>query len=138
MVRTVAAKARKAIVKAVQRSAQGIRTVAGDAAGAAALSVNILVARENRPQPGLDAAGAAAQAAAGVVLDSTANALEAGRTEVTQSAPAVKRRLGRAAKRTIGGRNRASSARKRSTKATRARISRRKNAPRRKTKRRSR
>ena len=114
MVRTVAAKTRKAIVKAVQRSAQGIRTVAGDAAGAAA------------------------QAAAGVVLDSTANALEAGRTEVTQSAPAVKRRLGRAAKRTIGGRNRASSARKRSTKATRARISRRKNAPRRKTKRRSR
>ncbi len=36
MVRTVAAKARKAIVKAVQRSAHGIRTVAGDAAGAAA------------------------------------------------------------------------------------------------------
>ena len=118
MVRTVAAKARKAIVKAVQRSAHGIRTVAGDAAGAAA------------------------QAAAGVVLDSTANALEAGRTEVTQSAPAVKRRLGRAAKRTIGGRNRASSARKHSAKATRARIGRRtvrkKTAPRRKAKRRAR
>ena len=33
MVRTVAAKARKAIVKAAQRSAEKIRTVAGDAAG---------------------------------------------------------------------------------------------------------
>ena len=36
MVKTVAAKARKAIVKAVQRSAHKIRTVAADAAGAAA------------------------------------------------------------------------------------------------------
>lgn len=82
MVRTVAAKARKAIVKAAQRSAETIRTVAGDAAGAAA------------------------EAAAGVVLKSTANALEMGRSGVVQSTPAFKKTLRRAAKRTIGSRKR--------------------------------
>lgn len=82
MVRTVAAKARKAIVKAAQRSAEKIRTVAGDAAGAAA------------------------EAAAGVVLKSTANALEMGRSGVVQSTPAFKKTLRRAAKRTIGSRKR--------------------------------
>src|SRR4029079_11276630 len=91
MVKTVAAKARKAIVKAAQRSAEKIRTVAADAAGAAA------------------------QAAAWVVLDSPAYALEAGRPGVAQSAPGVKKTLGRAAKRSIGGR-RASGGRKRSAK----------------------
>ena len=79
MVRTVAAKTRKAIVRAAQHSAEKIRTVAADAASAAT------------------------KAAAGVVLASTADALEAGRTEVAQSTPSVKKTLGRAAKRTIGG-----------------------------------
>ena len=78
MVRTVAAKTRKAIVRAAQDGAEKIRTVAADAASAAA------------------------QAAAGVVLTSTSNALEAGRTQVAQSTPGVKKTLGRAVKRTIG------------------------------------
>ena len=81
MVRTVAAKTRKAIVKAAQRSAEKIRTVAGDAAGAAA------------------------EAAAGVVLKSTANALEMSRSGVVQSTPTVKKTLRRVAKRTIGRRH---------------------------------
>ena len=67
MVKTVAAKTRKAIVKAAQHSAEKIRAVAADAASAAT------------------------QAAAGVVLASTASALEAGRTEVAQSTPSVKK-----------------------------------------------
>ena len=114
MVRTVAAKARKAIVTAAQRSAEKIRTVAADAASAAT------------------------QAAAGVVLESTANALEAGRSEVARSKPGVKKTLGRAAKRTIGGRRRVSS--KRSTRRTAARrkTTRKKAAPKRRAKRRSR
>ena len=66
MVKTVAAKTRKAIVRAAQHSAEKIRAVAADAASAAT------------------------QAAAGVVLASTASALEAGRTEVAQS-PSVKK-----------------------------------------------
>jgi hypothetical protein len=115
MVRTVAAKARKAIVKAAQRSAEKIRTVAGDAAGAAA------------------------EAAAGVVLKSTANALETGRAEVVQSTPTVKKTLRRAAKRTIG-RRRASESRKRSVRSARAhrKATRRKAGPKHKAKRRSR
>ncbi|MGA9455245.1 MAG: hypothetical protein WBV43_07210, partial [Pseudolabrys sp.] len=76
MVRTVAAKTRKAIVKAAQHSAEKIRAVAADAASAAT------------------------QAAAGVVLASAASALEAGRTEIAQSTPSVKKTLGRAAKHT--------------------------------------
>ena len=80
MVKTVAAKTRKAIVRAAQHSAEKIRAAAADAASAAA------------------------QAAAGVVLASTASALEAGRAEVTQSTPSVKKTLGRAAKHTIGRR----------------------------------
>ena len=63
MVKTVAAKTRKAIVRAAQHSAEKITAVAADAASAAT------------------------QAAAGVVLASTASALEAGRTEVAQSTP---------------------------------------------------
>ena len=74
MVKTVT-KARKAIVKAAQRGAEKLRIVAGEAAGAAA------------------------EAAAGVVLKSAASALERGRSGVVQSTPAVKKTLGRAAKR---------------------------------------
>jgi hypothetical protein len=93
MARTLAAKTRKAIVKAAQHGAEKIRTVAADAASAAT------------------------QAAAGVVLGSTADALEAGRTQVAQSTPRVKKTLGRTAKRTIGGRRRAASGRKRTARA---------------------
>jgi hypothetical protein len=116
MVRTVAAKTRKAIVSAAKEGAEKIRTVAADAASAAT------------------------QAAAGVVLASTANALEAGRSEVTQSTPRVKKTLGRTAKRTIGGRSRASSGRKRTARRTsgRRRVARKKASPKRRARRRSR
>jgi hypothetical protein len=115
MVRTVAAKARKAIVKAAQRSAEKIRIVAGDAAGAAA------------------------QAAAGVVLEKAANALEAGRSEVRQSTPGVKKRLGRAAKRTIGGRRSAGGRKRSGRRATaRRRPARKRSMPKRRAKRQSR
>ena len=119
MVRTVAAKARHAIVTAAQRSAESIKTVAGDAVGAAA------------------------QAAAGVVLDSTAKALEAGRTKITRSGPAVEKKVGRAAKRTVSGRRRKRTTRKRAagrTRTGRARTQKRAvrgNAAKRKAKRRS-
>jgi len=115
MVRTVAAKARKAIMKAAQRSTEKIRTVAGDAAGAAA------------------------EAAAGVVLKSTANALEMGRSGVVQSTPTVKKTLRRTAKRTIG-RRRASGSRKRSVRSARAhrKMTRKKAGPKHNAKRRSR
>ena len=115
MVRTVAAKARKAIVRAAQRGAEKIKIVAGDAAGAAA------------------------EAAAGVVLKSTANALEMGRSGVVQSTPTVKKTLRRAAKRTIGRRH-ASGSRKRSVRSARAhrKTTRKKAGPKHKAKRRSR
>ena len=116
MVRTVAARTRKAIVRAAKHSAEKIRSVAADAASAAT------------------------QAAAGVVLASTAKAFEAGRTEVAQSTPSVKKTLGRAAKRTIGGRRRAASGRKRSARrgTARRKSARKKAAPKRRAKRRSR
>jgi len=116
MVRTVAAKTRKAIVKAVQLSAEKIRTVAADAASAAT------------------------QAAAGVVLASTGNALEAGRTEVAQSTPGFKKTLGRTVKRTIGGRRRPARGRKRIARraATRRKTARKRAASKRSAKRRSR
>lgn len=114
MVRTVT-KARKAIVKAAQRGAERLRTVAGEAAGAAA------------------------EAAAGIVLKSAANALESGRSGVVQSTPTVKKTLGRAAKRTIGHR-RASASRKRSVRSARvhSKTTRKKAGPKHKAKRRSR
>ena len=71
MVKIVSAKTRKAIVRAAQHSAEKIRTVAADAASAAT------------------------KAAAGVVLTSTVNALEASRADVAQSTPRVKKTLGR-------------------------------------------
>jgi hypothetical protein len=115
MVRTLAAKTRKAIVKAAQHGAEQIRTVAADAASAAT------------------------QAAAGVVLGSTADALEAGRTQVAQSTPRVKKTLGRTAKRTIGGRGRAASGRKRTARAAaRRKVVRKRAAAKHRAKRRSR
>jgi hypothetical protein len=116
MVRTLAVKTRKAIVKAAQHGAEKIRTVAADAAGAAT------------------------QAAAGVVLGSTADALEAGRTQVAQSTPRVKKALGRTAKRTIGGRRRAVSGRKRTARraAARRKVVRKRAAAKHRAKRRSR
>jgi hypothetical protein len=115
MVRTVAVKTRKAIVRAAQDGAEKIRTVAADAASAAA------------------------QAAAGVVFTSTTNALQAGRTQVAQSAPGVKKTLGRAVKRTISGR-RAVSKRKHTSRriAARRKALRKSEAPKRRAKRRSR
>jgi hypothetical protein len=115
MVRTVAAKTRKAIVRAAQDGAEKIRTLAADAASAAA------------------------QAAAGVVLTSTTDAFQAGRTQVAQSAPRVKKTLGRAVKRTIGG-HRTASRRKHPSKRTAARRKalRKSGAPKRRAKRRSR
>ena len=104
MARTVAAKTRKTIVRAAQHGAEKIKAVAADAASAAT------------------------QAAAGVVLASTANALEAGRAEVAQSTPSVKKTLGRAAKRTIGGRRRAASGRKRTSRRVPHEKKRRRNA----------
>ena len=68
MVKTVAAKTRKAIVRAAQHSAEKIRAVAADAASAAT------------------------QAAAGVVLASTASALEGAVRKSRNPHPASKRR----------------------------------------------
>lgn len=116
MVRIVAAKTRKAIVRAAQHSAEKIRTVAADAASAAT------------------------QAAAGVVLASTADALEAGRAQVAQSTPGVKKTLGRTAKRSIGGRRRATGGRKRTARRATAhrKTARKRAAPKRSAKRRPR
>ena len=46
MVKTVAAKARKTIVRVAQRGAETIRTVAADAAGAAAQAAGPLIRRK--------------------------------------------------------------------------------------------
>ncbi len=77
MVRSITTKARDAITNAAQRSIKGVKSVAGDALGAAA------------------------KAAADVVVESTTHALEAGRTKIKQSAPAIKRAIGNAPKRTV-------------------------------------
>jgi hypothetical protein len=77
MVKTVATQTKRAVKHVAQQSIEGARSVAGEALGAAAT------------------------AAAGVVLESTANALEAGRTRINQSTPEVKRAVGRAATRTV-------------------------------------
>lgn len=76
MVGTVTKRAKDAIVDA----AHGVRTIAGEAIGAAT------------------------KAAADVVFKSTANALEAGRTKLTRATPAIENALGNAARRTIGRR----------------------------------
>ena len=77
MVRTVTKKAKDAIVDA----AQGVRTMAGEAFGAAT------------------------KAAADVVFESTANALEAGRVRLRRATPAMENALGNAARRSVSKRN---------------------------------
>jgi hypothetical protein len=73
MVRTVTKKAKDAIVDA----AQGVRTMAGEAFGAAT------------------------KAAADVVFESTANALDAGRSKLQRETPAMENALGNAARRSV-------------------------------------
>lgn len=88
----ITTKARQAVSGAARRSAKGIRSVAGDAFGAAA------------------------KAATAVVLESAANALEAGRTKIRQSAPAMKRAAGKTAKHAVAGSRRKKPVRKRRVK----------------------
>jgi hypothetical protein len=92
MVRTVTNKAKDAIVDA----AQGVRTMAGEAFGAAT------------------------KAAADVVFESTANALEAGRVRLRRATPAMENALGNAARRSVSkkkpGRRKTAAARKRGVK----------------------
>ena len=76
MVRTVTKRAKDAIVDA----AQGVRTIAGDALGAAT------------------------KAAADVVFESTANALEAGRVRLRRATPGMENALGNAARRSVSER----------------------------------
>lgn len=76
MVRTVTKKAKDAIVDA----AQGVRTMAGEALGAAT------------------------KAAADVVFESTASALEAGRAKLTRAAPSMENALANTARRTVSKR----------------------------------
>jgi hypothetical protein len=99
MVRSVTTKAKNAITDVAQRGVENVRSVASDA-------------------------GAAAKSAADVVLESTGNALQAGRAKVKQVTPAVKRAIGLAPRR-----------RKKSAKR---KVVRKKTASRRKTKRRAR
>lgn len=73
MVRTVTKTAKEAIVDA----AHGVRTIAGEAFGAAT------------------------KAAADVVFDSTANALEAGRVRLRRATPGMENALGNAARRSV-------------------------------------
>jgi hypothetical protein len=82
MVRLIKPKTRRAITNMARRGAQTVRSVAGDAMGAAA------------------------KAAAGVVLDSTASALETGHSKIQRSSPAMQRAAGKAARRTITQRSR--------------------------------
>jgi len=99
MVRSVTTKTKNAITDVAQRGVENVRSVASDA-------------------------GAAAKSAADVVLESTGNALQAGRAKVKQVTPAVKRAIGLAPRR-----------RKKSAKR---KVVRKKTASRRKTKRRAR
>jgi hypothetical protein len=85
MARSIATKAKRAITQVAQCGARGVKSVAADALGAAA------------------------KAAAGVVLVSTAKALATGRTKVEQSIPAMERAIGKAAVKTVRGRPRTKS-----------------------------
>ena len=98
MVRLIRTKTRRAIADAARRGAETVKTVAGDAIGAAA------------------------KAATGVVLDSTTRMLEAGRTKVARSAPSIERAAGKAARRTVRGRRRKKSAPKRRTGAAKRKV----------------
>ena len=99
MVRSVTTKAKNAITDVAQRGVENVRSVASGA-------------------------GAAAKSAADVVLESTINALDAGRTKVKQVTPAMKRAIG------LGPRRR--------KKVAKRKVARKKTASRRKTKRRAR
>ena len=77
MVRTITSRAKRAITVAAQRSVKGVKTVAGEAIGAAA------------------------KAATEVVLQKTAETLATGRSKLTRSAPAIKRAAGNAAKASV-------------------------------------
>jgi hypothetical protein len=90
MVRTVTKKAKDAIVDA----AQGVRTMAGEAFGAAT------------------------KAAADVVFESTANALDAGRARLERATPRMENALGDAARRSV---TKTPSTRRRTAKASTAR-----------------
>ena len=96
----ITTKTRQAVTGAARRSAEGIKSVAGDALGAAA------------------------KAAAAVVLESAANALGAGRAKIRRSTPAIKRAAGKTAKQAITGSRRKKPGRRRRTKSRR-RINRR-------------
>jgi hypothetical protein len=74
MVRSVATKAKNTITDVAQRGVDHVRSVASDA-------------------------GAAAKAAADVVLESTSSALQAGRAKVKQVTPAMKQAIGMAPRR---------------------------------------
>jgi hypothetical protein len=73
MATSIATRAKRAITSVTRQGAKGLKSVAPDALGAAA------------------------KAAAGVVFDSTAKALAAGRTTVEQSTPAMKPAIGKLA-----------------------------------------
>jgi predicted metal-dependent TIM-barrel fold hydrolase len=99
MVRSVTTKAKNAITNVAQRGVENVRSVASDA-------------------------GAAAKAAADVVLESTSSALQAGRARVRQVTPAMKQAIGMAPRR--------------KKKVAKRKVARKKTASRRKTKRRAR
>lgn len=99
MVRSVTSKAKNAITNVAQRGVENVRSVASDA-------------------------GAAAKAAADVVLESTSSALQAGRARVQRVTPAMKQAIGMAPRR--------------KKKVAKRKVVRKKTASRRKTKRRAR
>jgi hypothetical protein len=100
MVRTVTKRAKDAIVDA----AHGVRTMAGEALGQAT------------------------KAAADVVFETTANALEPGRVRLRRATPAMENALGNAARRSVG-KNKPG---RRKTAGARKRVVKRKTAPRKK------
>lgn len=73
----ITTRARHAITHAAQRGAKNVKTVAGEALGAAA------------------------KAATDVVLERTAAALASGKAKLSQAAPAIRRAAGKAAKRSV-------------------------------------
>lgn len=91
----ITTKAKRAVVSAAKRSANAMKSVAGDALGAAA------------------------KAAATVALESAVDALGAGRAKIQRATPAIRRRAGNLAKRTVGGAHRKQSSPKRRRKTNR-------------------
>ena len=98
MVKTATTKAKDAIADAAQGSAKSVKSVAGVALGEAA------------------------KIAAQVVLESTANALEAGGATIRRSTPAMKQAVGNAAREAVSKlARRKTAAKKRKTAARRKR-----------------